>query len=155
MLDLYDELKALVARLTERDLDFALCGGLAIAVHSLPRATMGIDLLVPREALEAVRSVLRNLGYRIEALPMRLAGGAVQIHRLSKADPDSGDLLSVDLLLVTPPIEVAWTTRVQVEWEHGRLPVVSRAGLILMKSLRNSGQDQDDIRRLQGEVDEA
>jgi hypothetical protein len=103
VLDLYEELKALVARLTERDLDFALCGGLAMAVHSLPRATIDIDLLVPSDALEAVRSVLRNLGYRIETLPMRLAGGAVQIRHLSKADPDSGDLLTVDLLLVTPP----------------------------------------------------
>lgn len=155
MLDLYDELKALVARLTERNLDFALCGGLAMAVHGLPRATLDIDLLVPADGVEAMGLAVRSLGYGIEALPMRFADGAVEIHRLSKADPDSGDLLSVGLLLVSPRIDAAWMTREVVEWEAGRLPVVSREGLILLKSLRNSGQDRDDIRRLRGEPGEA
>lgn len=154
MLDLYDELKALAARLAERQLPFALCGGLAMAVHALPRSTVDIDLLVPPDALEAVKAAVRELGYRVEALPMVAADGAVRIHRLSKPDPESGDVLSVDLLLVTPPIEEAWRTRESVDWEEGCLPVVSRAGLILLKSLRGSGQDRDDIRRLREGGDE-
>jgi hypothetical protein len=77
-----------------------------------------------------------------------LLAGAVRIHRLSKPDPESEDILSVDLLVVTPRLEEAWRTREHLVWEQGRLPVVSRSGLVLLKSLRNSGQDQDDIRRL-------
>jgi hypothetical protein len=148
MLDLYEELRSLVARLAEARLDFALCGGLAMAVHSRPRATVDIDLLVPPGSLEAVKAVVRDLGYRIEAQPMVLLAGAVRIHRLSKPDPESEDILSVDLLVVTPRLEEAWRTREHLVWEQGRLPVVSRSGLVLLKSLRNSGQDQDDIRRL-------
>ncbi len=39
-----------------------------------------------------------------------------------------------------------------MDW--GNLIVVSRNGLIKMKSLRNSGRDQDDIKKLKGEKDE-
>jgi hypothetical protein len=35
-----------------------------------------------------------------------------------------------------------------VEWEGNPLKVVAPQGLILLKSLRNSGQDQDDIEYL-------
>jgi hypothetical protein len=136
MLDLYDELRALVSRLTEAQVEFALCGGLALAVHSVPRATVDIDLLVPVASLEGVKSVARSLGYRIEATPMVLGHGSVEIHRLSKPDPEGEDILSVDLLVVTPPLQEAWSSREEREWEHGRLPVVSRRGLILLKSLR-------------------
>jgi hypothetical protein len=52
---------------------------------------------------------------------------------------------------VTPALEEAWETRERVAWEHGEVPVVSRAGLISMKRLRGSGQDLDDIRTLEGD----
>ena len=70
MLDLYDELKGLAAGLAERALDYAICGGLAMAVHGKPRATVDIDLLVPGEALQAVTDLARELGYTLEAHPM-------------------------------------------------------------------------------------
>lgn len=71
-----------------------------------------------------------------------------QIHRLTKPDPGSEDFLSLDLLLVTPDLEEVWQSRQVLDWEGGRLQVVSREGLIALKALRNSGQDQDDIARL-------
>jgi hypothetical protein len=80
--------------------------------------------------------------------------GDIEIHRLSKPDPETGDLLSVDLLVVTPALAAAWETRERVAWEHGELPVVSRSGLILMKRLRGSGQDLDDIRLLESSDDD-
>jgi hypothetical protein len=36
----------------------------------------------------------------------------------------------------------------EVEWEGGKLQVVSQEGLITLKSLRMSGQDLDDIKQL-------
>jgi hypothetical protein len=95
--------------------------------------------------------VARAAGYRIEAGPMILRGGAVEMHRLSKPDPERGDLLSLDLLVVTPALAAVWETRERVDWEHGSLPVVSRRGLVAMKRLRGSGQDEDDIRALEGD----
>jgi len=55
---------------------------------------------------------------------------------------------------VTPDIRQAWESRMKVEWEGGSLSVVSPEGLILLKSLRRSGQDQDDIQYLRSIIDE-
>ena len=61
----------------------------------------------------------------------------------------------LDLLLVTPAILPVWKSRKEVAWEHGTLWVVSRDGLMALKSLRGSGQDLEDISRLKKErVDE-
>ena len=49
----------------------------------------------------------------------------------------------------TPVIDAVWKTRVKATWENRPLSVVSRRGLIALKSLRGSGQDIDDIRKLQ------
>jgi len=155
MLDLYDELKAVTASFDANGVAYALCGGLALAVYGLTRATVDIDLLIPEECLEAAGSAARDLGYTIAAPPMSLAGGTIKIRRISKLDPDTGDLLMLDLLLATAPLTDVWRTRREVEWEHGSLWVVSREGLIALKRLRRSGQDLDDIARLAEHSDEA
>ncbi len=84
MLDLLEELRNIIARVDAAGLPYALCGGLAMAVHGNPRATVDIDLLVLVE---------------------------------------------------------------------GKITVVSRDGLIALKSLRGSGLDQDDIKHLRGETE--
>lgn len=154
VLDLYEELQRLIARLEERQLDYALCGGLAMAVYGAPRATVDIDLLIPGGSVQDAFQLARELGYTVEAAPMTFAGGAIRIRRLSKIDADSGDVLTLDLLLVTPEIAQVWDGREEVEWEGAKLSVVSSEGLIALKTLRGSGQDLDDIERLRGESDE-
>lgn len=148
MLDLYDEFKRLISAVAERRIDYALCGGLALAVYGVPRATVDIDLLIPAESLEKAKLAARALGYTIEAQPMKFAKGTVEIVRLSKLDPDSGDILVLDMVLVTPSVLSVWESRSEIEWEGGRLWVVSRKGLITLKSLRGSTQDLYDIERL-------
>lgn len=149
MLDLYEEFRAVVTALEDRDIDYAVCGGLAMAVHGLARATVDIDLLILADALEAVRAAAKKLDYTIDAIPMTFAAGAIEIRRVSKIDAETGIVLSLDLLLVTPQISEVWTSRSTVEWEGGQLKVVSPQGLIALKMLRGSGQDLDDIKRLQ------
>ena len=75
------------------------------------------------------------------------------ISRLVKPEPDSEDVLMVDLLHVTPALESAWRSRRRVAWNHGAIATVSRAGLVALKRLRGSGQDQDDIKRLTGQTE--
>jgi len=146
--DLYEEFNSIVAGLEEHGIDYAVCGGLAMAVHGLPRATVDIDLLILAERLEEARSVVRSLGYTIEAQPMTFHKGAIEIRRLSKIDPSDGDLLMVDFLLVTPAVEAAWNNRIRVASPKGSVSVVSREGLIALKSFRRSAQDMADIERL-------
>lgn len=149
MLDLVEEFRSIVSALAAADIEFAVCGGLAVAIHVHPRATLDIDLLLPRDQIDPAREVLRGLGYQIETDAMILRRDVVEMFRSSKPDPETGDLLSLDLLVVTPELEPVWETRELVDWEHGSIPVVSRAGLVAMKRLRGSGQDLDDIRALE------
>ena len=151
MLDLFDEFKLVVATLEAHAVDYALCGGLAMAVYGVPRATIDIDLLVPPATLDAVIALAEALGYTFAAKPMTFANGAIQIRRISKIA--AGDVLMLDLLLVTPEIRSVWDARITVHWEYQTLKVVSRNGLIMLKSLRRSGQDLDDIQRLQEAID--
>lgn len=47
----------------------------------------------------------------------------------------------------------AWQSRQALAWEGGTVRVVSRQGLIALKSLRASGQDLDDIALLEDDND--
>jgi hypothetical protein len=86
-----------------------------------------------------VRSIAVVLGYNTEAEQMSLAQGKIQILRFVKFDQDSEDYLHDDFLLVTPALRQVWEDRTAVVWERGSLRVVSKAGLVQLKSLRNSG----------------
>jgi hypothetical protein len=85
---------------------------------------------------------------------MQFHGGKIRIDRVSKIEAGTGEILSLDLLHVTPEIRQAWETRTTVEWKGGTLGVVSPEGLILLKSFRRSGQDQDDVKHLRSIMDE-
>ena len=126
-----------------------------MAVHGLPRATADIDLLILVEHLDKAKLLARTLGYTIDALPMTFSRGAIEIRRVSKIDPETGIVLSLDMLLVTPQIAEIWEARAEVEWESGMLSVVSRTGLIALKSFRSSGQDLADIERLKESENES
>jgi hypothetical protein len=152
MLSLYDELKGLTIDLAASGIEYAVCGGLAMAIHTLPRATVDIDLLILTNDLNSVLQIARARGFTLSAKPMTFAEGKVEIRRVSKPDPEIGDVLMLDLLLVTAALNEVWEGREAVLWEGETLQVVSREGLIALKRLRFSGQDQDDIKRLRGEL---
>jgi len=153
--DLYQEFESIIAALEEHGIDYAVCGGLAMAVHGLPRATVDIDLLILGESLEEAKKLARTLGYTIEAFPMTFSHGAVEIRRVSKIDPETGIVLSLDMLLVTPEIIEVWQSRTEVAWESGSFWTVSRLGLMALKSFRSSAQDLADIERLKESENES
>jgi hypothetical protein len=153
-MDLLEELKSLALKLDQKGIDYALCGGLAIAIYAKPRATLDIDIMVAPDVLLETEAAAQELGFAMRAMPMEFKGGAVKVRRLTKIDKDSGEHLVLDLLIVTPETKKAWDDRRIIEWEGGPLKVVSPQGLILLKSLRGSGQDQDDIEYLRSLDDE-
>lgn len=153
-MDLLLELTNLIKAFDEDDIDYALCGGLALAVYARPRATLDIDIMVEPDSLDRIKQKAEELGFTIPAMPMTFKGGAIRIHRMTKIDSESGEHLVLDLLIVTPEIRLPWDSRVSVEWEGGILKVISPKGLIELKLLRKSGQDQDDIKYLLGLIDE-
>ncbi|MSU36122.1 MAG: hypothetical protein EXS36_13670 [Pedosphaera sp.] len=152
-MDLFQELQNLVNSLRRDAVPYALCGGLALAVHGFVRATEDIDLLVEEVALPKLRASVEPLGFRFDPHPMAFQNGGVILYRLLKTAGE--DFVLLDLLLVTPMTQSAWDSRRVVETEFGPVSVVSPAGLIHLKSLRRSGQDEVDIRQLNSLNDES
>ena len=154
MLDITDELKALVNELDRQEIEYALCGGLAMGVHGRTRATVDIDLLILSESLDDVIEIAKSQGYSLRGKEMSFAHGSIEIRRISKIDPASGDLIPLDLILVSPEIRHVWNARQEGSWEGGKLTVVTREGLITLKKLRSSDQDLADIKQLEGSLND-
>jgi len=153
-MELFEEFSQLVDEFKKEKIDYALCGGLAMAVYAFPRATLDIDILIEPETLEKAKSIAKKLGFTLDAGLMRFSNDAIQIYRLTKVTPGSSDVLMLDMLLLTPEIKEVWETKQILTWDQGDLPVVSPRGLIKLKSMRLSGQDQDDINNLKSIIDE-
>jgi hypothetical protein len=151
MFDLESELDLVRDALDAEGIEYALCGGLAMAVHGAPRATVDIDLLIKPEDQLLAETAAVPLGYKIKAKPMSFSAGAVEIRRVSKIDPTDGEVMILDLLLVTPAVAPTWEGRQHVPWRGRQLSVVSKEGLIALKVFRSSDQDRADIARLRGE----
>ena len=148
-MDLYDELGAVVDLLNEAGIDYALCGGLAVGIHGYARFTKDINLLVRREDLERILMLVRGIGFHLPVAHLPFDVGTEReswVHRVSKAE--QGELLSLDLLEVTPAYDEVWQSRRVLEWLGRPIQVVSREGLAVMKRLAGRGQDRLDLEKL-------
>lgn len=148
MFDVYAELKRIINALSENSVEYAVCGGWAMAIHGVPRATVDIDLLISADSLQKVFEVAKQNEYWLEGLPMSFHNGQIEIRRISKIDDETGFVLMLDLLLVTPEIEDVWQNKLNKKLETGFVSVVSREGLIKLKTLSGRTQDKADIEKL-------
>ncbi len=155
-LDLIAELEALVDALDREGVEYALCGGLAVGLHGYPRATMDIDLLVRPDQLADALQVARDIGFDVPARKMVFGlptGTPREVHRVSKLDPESNDLMPLDLLVVNSELEPMWRGRMAFDVGGQRLTVVSRDGLVAMKQIAGRPQDLADLAKLEGRGD--
>lgn len=150
MATLLDELTQIISALEDGGIEYAVCGGLALAIHGFARATLDIDILIRAESLEKAYKIAAENEFDIRGLDISFKERAVEIRRVSKID-DNGEVLSLDLLLVTPHVEDVWETRETIGFFGNKLSVVSREGLIKMKTLAGRPQDLADIARLENE----
>ena len=150
MFDIRQELLTVVRALERAEVPYALCGGLAVALHGFPRATKDIDILVLPEDLEAGRVALRPAGYVLEAAPMTFQTGQPEeqrIHRVSRVE--DREIITVDLLLVGPFLVDVWATREAFDVNGVRIVAASRSGLVKMKRSAGRPQDLADVERLE------
>ena len=88
-MDLRDELLGLVDRLTAEEIDYALCGGVALAIHGHPRFTKDIDLLLRREDVDRAVAAVASLGFVLDSgiLPFESGGPrAREVRRILKTE---------------------------------------------------------------------
>src|SRR5215218_6642637 len=102
MSTLLEEFKSITTALNDAAVEYAVCGGWAMAIHGLPRATIDIDLLIVGGDLERVWELAKQQGYDVEGLPLHFDDGIIEIRRISKVDRESKQLFTLDFLLVTP-----------------------------------------------------
>ncbi len=148
MSSLLQEFVNVTETLNRANIDYAVCGGWAMAIHGLPRATIDIDLLVLSENLGEVWNIAQNLGYDVEGLPLHFHDGIIEIRRISKIEKESKRLFTIDFLLVSEALKQVWEMRELIEWEDGKTWTVSREGLIRLKTISGREQDLLDVKKL-------
>jgi hypothetical protein len=141
---LESELRELVRLFNQEKVDYALCGGMAVALHGYPRFTKDIDLLVPAEALSHARTVAAMAGFVDESGRIPFADS--DVYRIAKVE--GTDFRILDLLVPMRLDTIAWQQRQWFDWDGQPICCVSVEGLVEMK--REAGRDQDllDIKQL-------
>src|SRR5881394_1781079 len=140
---LYNELRKIIDALDRNRIDYAVCGGIAMAVYGRPRATVDIDILIGEKSLDSVIQLAGQLGYTIRGVDLNF--DEIKIRRVSKLDPVSKELITLDMLIVTRQIQKIWKKRIKTNVEGGKLSVVSKDGLIALKKIAGRPQDIADI----------
>jgi hypothetical protein len=143
-MQLHLEFAALIQALEDEKLEYAVAGGLALAIWGAPRATTDIDLLVRRADLGHALIIAKRLGFTIIANPMKFSDGT-EMCRATKFE--AGEQLTLDLLL-TDEDSPDWQTRERHQLGAASVTVVSRDTLIQMKARAPRPQDIADIARL-------
>ena len=151
MATLLEEFTNITNALNERKINYAVCGGWAMAILGYPRATIDIDLLILSDDLEKTWKIAESFGYDVEGLPLHFHNGAIEIRRISKIDKETKSLVTLDFLLVTEALKEVWENRRLFKWNRGKVSSVSKEGLIFMKKVSGRLQDLADIERLENE----
>lgn len=129
----------------------AIAGGIAMAAHGRVRATDDIDVLADAAQADALREVMRRLGYAEEV------HGPVPTRFVRRPMPGLPGLAEwVDALFASRPSGRGLIERAAahpVRWNGVSLPVVDAAGLVLMKCIALVADpqrhvDADDVRYL-------
>jgi hypothetical protein len=147
--DLLEELKSLLLAFDDAGVEYALCGGLAMAVYGVPRATMDIDVLVLTSDVARAVDAAKKQGFVLPAGLMEFSGGKIRIHRVSKPGGPNEESIPLDMIEVRENLREIWDSRRKVAWDAGTLVVVGKGGLASLKRLRNSLQDQADLSALE------
>lgn len=152
-MNIFFEFHKIAMRLQERDIPYALIGGVAMAFHTRPRFTKDIDLLVTQDVLEDVAAVLTKENYSETASPWTFKDTSLTLHRYLKVEDE--DEMMIDVLVAGDLAHRQMIDRAEiVESETlGQIRVVRREDLIDLKRARDSKLDQADIEELESDED--
>lgn len=156
-LDLIEELERLIDAFDGASLEYAICGGIALAIHGYPRATIDIDMLIQPADLTRAIATARACGFDIPARKITFGlrtNTPREVHRVSKLEDTTGRMLSCDLMVVEHEYEDVWRGRERQLWNERATVVVSKGGLATMKRIAGRPQDLADLAKLEGTDDD-
>jgi hypothetical protein len=149
-ISLFDEFFRIVAVLNDKQVPYAICGGMAVSLYTEPRATKDIDILLCTKDLEPLRAAITTVGYRQWAPPWTFRSSGLTLNRFLRFD--GPEYLVVDVL--TGPqseYEKMVANAIVEQTPQGPVRLVAREDLITLKRARNSLLDQADIAALQND----
>lgn len=150
-MDLIEELVGVCSAFAGVGIEYAVCGGVALAIHGHPRFTKDIDILIRPEDLPRALAAAATRGFVLEGGKLTFHTGTPDERSMFRVSRAQGThLLTLDLLLAGANDDPVWASRRTVEFQGRRVGVVSREGLIAMKRAAGRGQDLLDIERLRG-----
>lgn len=147
---LVDDMLDIIRVFDKNNIDYALCGGLAVALYGFVRFTQDIDLIILPEDLDKAQKVLTEIDYNLSSgiIPFKQPDGSFrEISRISKAI--GSELYTLDLMLCTGSLKDVWNDRELVELRGQDIKVVSKVGLISMKKEAGRNKDLLDIEELE------
>lgn len=148
MAEMPDEtLAKLVRALESQNLDYAIIGGVAVAIMSTPRATLDVDAVIwaPDRTLGSVLQDLQASGLTSRSSdPLAFAAK----HRMILLRDENG--VEVDISIGGLPFEEeAVRTAWPIEIEPGLVAkVASPETIVVMKAIASRPKDLEDIRQL-------
>lgn len=148
-MNLQQELMTIVSVLESAGIPYAVCRGLAVALHGYPRATQDIDIMIREQDLESVKILVKPIGYFIPGgiIPFKIGTAEERrVFRISRIL--DGELLTLDLMLVAPIFHDVWANRIRLRLNSREISVVSRKGLARMKRLAARYKDLADLEGL-------
>ena len=119
-------------------------------VHGSNRGTIDIDFLLLEASLPNAKVAASAAGFDFETGWIPISDkSAPRVLRLLKID--GSEYLTLDLMLVDEALNEVWSDRILSSLAGKPLTVVSKEGLIRMKSTSTRAKDQMDVKLLLSE----
>ena len=153
-MEIIEELYKLVDALAARNIPYAVCGGLAVAIHGRPRMTVDIDLVVASNFIESAAKVAAEVGFEDVTGWVALPTSELGIDRLYRVNKIQGsEILTLDLLEIDSLENPLMANLKVFDIESSQLSVLSKSSLIRMKQGTRRTQDKLDIEMLTDDVE--
>jgi hypothetical protein len=149
-----EELYRLAAAFAESRLEYAVCGGLAVAIHGRPRLTVDIDVVVAAQDIEKAAEIAARVGFDDVSGWIHLPLNKLGINRLYRLNKISGaEFLTLDLLEADSSQNAIFSERETFDVEGRSIQSLSRAALVAMKRASDRTKDRLDVELLHDESD--
>jgi hypothetical protein len=153
-MEIVDELLTLARTFERAQIAYAVCGGLAVAIHGRPRLTVDIDIVVPKPAMDKAIELAASVGFAMQEGWVPLPKNDLGIDRLFRLTKiERQEFLTLDLLEADSDTNRLFASRERISLGDDEIAVLSKSAIIEMKSRSDRTKDRLDIEMLQNEVD--